>query len=665
MLIHVRDILSRPKEQQILPVGPFQLQFDDGETIDTRDKEIIYSNFFWDIHREYPNTPLLKKHHVRSVLKNNRLSGNTHINLFSNILADVVGTYNLHKPEQKEHVLDMIYRITNNIHNEVTKMAEEYVNSVDILDFLEVINHPEIKRTVDSIQPNPDSISATYRKVEEIINNDPALDQNALAIAVRSGSVNSNQVMQCVAVRGFPSEVDGHILPEPIFSNYTKGMNRLYDLVADSRSAAKSLYFSEAPLQDAEYFARRLQLLAMSVERIDYVDCGSKQYLNWRVMPPTYNEHGAVVYPGDLAFLIGKYYLDEDSHSLKEITHIDPGMYHKVLKLRSVLFCKHPDPHSVCEVCFGGLSKNVSRFANLGHLCSATMTKQTSQSVLSTKHLDASSVSSHIILNEQIAKFFTTNKAKNAYILKKEHKDKNIKIIVNREEAVGLIDILSVNDIRDVNPSRVSSIEYIELVYGNDNEELSLPMFIGQDTRRAMLTIEFMKYLKIHKWETDSRNNFVFTLKGWDFSLPIFRLPDMEYSYSDHSHQIARVIESSMKKMTERAKPNSPISTLQELFTLVNTKLEVSMPALEVIIYAIMQPNKDSYALARNVEQPMMGVAKTVIKNRSLGGAYAFEDQISTITGARSFFKLDRPDSVFDVFIAPDEVIKHHNAMTH
>ncbi len=137
------------------------------------------------------------------------------------------------------------------------------------------------------------------------------------------------------------------------------------------------------------------------------------------------------------------------------------------------MFCKHQDPHSVCEICFGALSKNVSQFANIGHLCSATMTQQTSRSVLSTKHLDASSVSAVIMLGEHDRKYLATNKTKNAYILKKELKDKNLRVVVNREEVVGLVDILSIDDVANINPSRVSNVECIELIYDNKDEEVS------------------------------------------------------------------------------------------------------------------------------------------------------------------------------------------------
>lgn len=661
LTFNARELASRRVEElnAELP-NTFRVKFDDGMEIESTKRQVVYSAFFWTIHQQYPQTPLLFQHHVKSVLKDKPLNSSTHIQLLSNIFKSVVTAHQLHTPESQEHLLGLVYEVTNNVFNDVTKLAEEDVTSIDILDFIEVIEYPPIKAANESVQLEQEAIHHTYTTVLNVLNNDPNLSHNSLAKAIRSKMVNANQVCQCVSVRGFPTEVDGHIMPIPITSNYTSGMGKLYDFIAESRSAAKSLYFSEAPLQDAEYFARRLQLLCMVIERIHYVDCGSTKFIPWRITAPTLDEKGKVVYPGDLKFMIGKYYIDDATNQLKQITHDDPALYNQVLKIRSVVHCQHPDKHGVCEVCFGGLAKNVSRFANLGHLCAATMTQQTSQSVLSTKHLDASSVSSNIILSELAAKFFMTNRAKNAYILKKDWKDRNIQIVVNRDEAFGLTDIQNIDDVENINPLRVSSIEFIDIVYKEKGEEMTIPLAISQENRYAMLTTDFLRYLKLHRWDTDSRNNFVFNLHDWDFSLPVFQLPEMEYSYSDHSHQIAKIIESNMKNITDRSSPHSPISTLQELFTLVNTKLNVNIAALEVIIAATMIASRDNYELARNHPSPVLGIADLVIKNRSLSNSYAYEDQSFTLTSPRSFFKLGRPDSVFDAFLSPAEVVAHY-----
>ena len=658
-MLKVRDIVNMPKER-ILSTLPKRvtIEFEDGVVLEVTNKSVLYSHYFWEMHRQYPRTIVSSKHHVSHVLKGKSLAMDTHIKLLEVIFKDVVDTYMLHDARSKEPIWKLIYQITNNIHNELSSLSEEHVLSIDILDFIEVIEHPDIKKANDSALPNSESISSTYKEVTKVLNTDDSLASNALVLAIRSGQVNMNQVLQCISIRGFLAEVDGSILSKPIMTNYTKGMNILYDFVAESRSAARALYFSEAPLQDSEYFARRLQLLSMTVESLDYVDCGTSKYVEWRVSGPTYDDRGNMTYNGDLPFMTGKYYIEDGV--LKCITHDDPALHNKVIKMRTVLYCEHPDPHKVCEICFGALAKNVSRHVNLGHLCSTTMTQQTSQSVLSSKHLMASSVSANIIITEESGRYFTTNKAKNAYVVKKELKGKSTSIVVSRDEAVGLVDVISVNDIDSINPARIAGITCIELRYTDKTGRLSIPIEVNQGNRKAIFTMDFIKYLRANEWETDEKNNFTIKLDNWDFSLPILKLPDMEYSYSDHSHQIAKVTESSMKNITDRSTPDSPFCTLQELFTLVNSKLNVNIAALEVIIYAAMTPEVDNYGLSRGADKPILGVAPLVIKNRSLGASYAYRDVVSTISNPKSFFKLNRVDSPFDVFLAPDEVVSKY-----
>lgn len=656
---NARDLLVlTPKQIESSLPDRFQIQFDNGVIANSKKNELIYTTFFWELHRRYPKTPILYEHHVASVLNGKLLAMDTHTKLLSRISEDVYMTYNLMNPIQMEPIQQLIYEVADNLRNEVAELAEADIMSIDILDFIEVSEYPTIKNAVDSVQPTYDSIDALYKTVRTCLDTEPELDNNNLALAVRSGLVNANQVNQCIAVIGFRTEVDGAFLPTPVLTNFVKGMYDPYELLAESRSGAKSLYLSDGALQDAEYFARRLQLLCMTIEKIDYVDCGTTRYLEWYVKPPVKNERGKVIYAGDLNFMVGKYYLDEESGRLSTIVGNEEHLFGKTIKLRSAIFCQHHDKHKVCEVCFGKLAKNVSRFVNIGHLSSATMTQQTSQSVLSIKHLDQSSSGSKIVMTELINKFFLATKAGNALILKESFKDKQLKLKVSSEEAHGLTDVINTDRFENITPHRVSNIDMIEISYVDNGKETSVPIYLDQSGRSANFTMEFLKHIKFHRWQTDEANNFVFTFNDWDFSQAILSIPDVEYSFSEHSSQIAKIIESNMKNITNRANPHSPVATLQELFTLVNGKLNVNIAALEVIIYATMTISKDNSDLARNHEQPILGIAEQIIKTRSLGAAYAYEDIYLTMTDPRSFFIEDRPDSVMDVFVAPREVVE-------
>lgn len=639
-------------------IGDFRILFEDGVEITTNYRETLYSAYAWDLLRNYPDTPILSHHHVHHIAKKTKFTSRTHIDLLGTIYWDIADHYKLFTPESRDHLTKLVYEATNHMFNDLQQRCESFVASIDIMDFINITKHPKVKDVLDNPQHTRDYVESTLELMMNFVNKDPDIENNSLARASRYGTVNANQVLQCVGPRGYLTEVDSVILPVPIVRSFTKGMRTIYNLAAESRSAAKSLYFSDTQLKDAEYFARKLQLLTMTVERLHYVDCGTTDYVNWRVRPPVV-EDGETIYPGDLKFLVGKYYLDPDSNELKVIGKNDKHLYNRSIKMRSVLTCQHPDTAGVCAVCFGKMSDNVMPGANLGHLCAATMTQQTTQSVLSTKHLDMSALAEPIVLNDISRKYFNVTRDGVGFILKPELKKENPKLIIAQEEAFGLTDLDHIVKVEDLNPSRVTKLNtvFIELPKRGSTDTI----IVSQKCRSPSLSMDFMKYLKVHGWTSLGNNSFVFDLSGWDYSKPIFKMPEMEYSFSQNSAQIAEIIESKIKDISDRLNPESPMHTLTELFDLVNSKLNVNIALLEVIVYGSMIRNgaDNDHGLARFSDHASMGTAKITMRSRSLSAAYAYENQADTIMNPMSFFKLNRPDSVFDVFIEPKDVVDY------
>jgi hypothetical protein len=636
----------------------FILLFDDGVEITTTWQQALYSSYAWEFHRLWPLTPLLSRHHVKSIIKNGSLMASTHIKLLSVIYFDLVEAYNLFDPIDRDDMTRMVYQITNEIYNDLIIKTEEHVLSIDILDFIEVTQHPLVKETLDKQETTQEYVEDCYEKLKALLNDKHLLSHNPLVKSVRAGIVTTHQLLQCVGPRGRVTEVDSLILTQAVSRGFVKGMRTIYNLVAESRTAAKALYLSDADLKDAEYFARRLQLLTMVVERLHYEDCGSTNYITWRVKPPIV-ENGVVIYPGDLTFLEGKYYITAESNKLRVISKSDTHLFNHHVKLRSVLTCIHPDKAGVCAVCFGQLADNVMPGTNIGHNCSATMTEQTTQSTLGAKHIQASSQSESIILGAEGRKWFVADKKGTNLYVKKDLKNTYLKLVVSQTDAFGLMDIDVIKDINDLNPSRITKLDYISIK--TSPEEALLPICVSQKGRFPVLSAEFLKYVKDNRWEVDINNNFVFDITKWDRTKPIINLTEMEYSFARNSREIAAIIESRMKDIGDRLKQESPVYTLIELFDLVNTKLYVNIALLEVIIYASMIRNgaDEDYALARGSDSASMGVADKTMGGRSLSASYGFELQQKIMFNPMSFFKLNRPDEVFDVLIDPKGVMEY------
>lgn len=640
-------------------IGEFKLEFDDGTVIDTNYKETLYSFYFWTFHINYPNTPLLPTHHVSCVLSGNRcITGKTHVKLLKNIYWDVVDTYKAHTHIERDPFTRMIYQITNLLYNDLPPRIEEHMLTLDALDFVNMVTHPKMEKILDSVTEERSTVDKAQKDIMEILQNDESVNDNALARCVRYGSVQSNQVLQCVGPRGFVTEVDSAVLGKPVTRSFTQGMRSIYNLAAESRSAAKSLYYSEKPLQDSEYFARKLQLLTMSVERLHYCDCGSKKFLYWRVNEPVDG------YKGDLPNLVGKYYLLEnepDDAPLKVVKATDTHLIGKTIKLRSVLYCQHPDSGGVCEVCFGEMAYNVNQYGNLGHNCSASFTSVISQMVLSTKHYDASAKSESIHLAGESLKYFCTDKNQLFYKLRKEVSKLKPKIRVNQKEVLGVQFLERAEDVKDLSLNSVSSLTNITLILTEPSGAeilVGIDLLNDQNKKRPMFSHDFLDYIKRYGWTVDN-NCLTFDLSMWDYNKAVMKFPEMERNYVAYQDEIRRLIEPKQAEALYRRDHIPPTELLRAMFDLINHKQSANISLMEIVIYALCtsDPENGYYGLSRNVETPRLGDLSNCVKHRSLSAAYAFEYQNTTIMDPSSFYVYDRPDSILDVFITPDKVM--------
>lgn len=538
MKLKARELLKFSIDEmfQVL-TGEFSLEFDDG-VIETNDKETLYSMFFWEFHKKYPTTPLLTKHHVKHVLKGGALGSKTHMSLLGHVMWDAFNSYpGQDKNQIKDDMARLIYEVTNTLYNDLSIRLGEHVTSIDITDFLAITNHDDVRDMLDNLTPDQGSIDLAYGGLRKLLGDSNKLTTNPIAHAFRSKLVNDNQVLQCVGPRGYLTDINSLIFPTPVMRGYVKGLRSLHDSFVESRSAAKSLYFSKEPLQETEYFARRLQLLGQVVQNLHEGDCGSTNYLMWHVRKPEF-EDGVQTYAGDLKNLQGKYYLDDKDNSLKVIKASDHHLFEKTIRLRSVVAgCSHPDPHGVCMTCFGELGVSVPERSNIGHMCTTTMTQQSSQSVLSVKHLDGSSVVDGITLTDFNKRFFKVSKDQMSYMFNDElrkHYEQAF-VIINPAEALGITDVNLVANVQDLTLTRVCELQVIAIktITKGAIEITPLPVNIGN--RKASFTYEFLNFIKYNQWQLDDKGNYVIDLAGWDYTKSSMTLPQKHQNMADHS----------------------------------------------------------------------------------------------------------------------------------
>lgn len=662
--IHARELIKYTPEQLWgFLQGEFIVKFDDDE-IQTNYKEVIYSSYVWRYHQLYPNTPILLKHHVKSILKNERLNDGTHLKLIANNLYSVYDAY-CESVADRVNLLDdlakIAYEITNQMYNDLTYRLEEYVTSIDILDLLEITEDPAHLEIMNSILPTQGSIAECYNKIESRIKDANYFPNNAFVKAVKSKILNLRQVIQVIGPRGFLTDIDSHLFKKPVTVGYTQGIRSLYDIMVESRSSAKALAFSTDPLQQSEYFSRRQQLICQNVETLHPGDCGSTHYLSWHVRSKV-SEDGFKI--NDLDTICGKYYLDEETNTLKIIKKTDTHLINKTIKLRSpVAGCAHPDPQGICETCFGEAYLAIPKGTNLGHMACTFMTEKISQMVLSIKHVDGSSAVEGIVLKPHEKKYLKADINGNVYFLSDELKNKELKLMINANDAVTLTDINLVDDVDKLNISRVSELDSIVFVASTDVKGETPTIQVSVNKRLANMTHAFLKHIKEVGWGITDKGFYVIDMKGWDFKLPILSLPLRHFNMSNHQVEIAEMLEATVKDLTYRDNVVAPSAMLIEFHDLVNKRLPVNLAVLETIIYAsmVVSAANGDYSLPKAWTDSGVGVMRLLLNNRSLAPAMAYERHKETINSTTSYTHTNRPEHCFDWIIMPSELQQEEN----
>lgn len=662
--VSARKLLQHSTEQlgEVLK-GAFNLQFDDG-VIETNAFETYYSSIGWDMLRQYPDAPILKKHHLTYQLGEKLVGSDTHRTLFNSISWSVVDAYKERDPEIVEKMAEAIYIATNIMQNTMVVGLEKSAVSMDLLEYIEIMKHPEVMAVRQNMEPTSTSIDLLNKTISKVMHHDASIASNTICLSVRAKLVREAQMLQCLGVRGFTKEINSDVFKHPIMRGFTEGMRKFHDALIESRSASMSLFYSTAPLKLAEYFARKLQLLCMTVERLHKGDCGSTRYLNFLIRDKEPGTNGRPGRKCDLDILEGKYYLDEDSNTLKMIRKADKHLIGKQLKMRfAFMGCKHADKNGICETCYGGLAESVPKGSNIGHITSSASTQQSSQLILSTKHFLGSSVIELIEIAEEYRGFIKASSSGTEYMFCPELENLQAKFVVSSYAAKGMTDVRETENVRRLGITHVSDIESISIMtIDSFGEIVYTPIDLNIARRNASMTYDMLDHIKQVGWDFDEKGNYIVPLQGWDFSKSAFTLPMRDHNMSDYAKLITSIIESSKEKHKKRQKnQTTPEQVFFELYDTLNSRLSVNAALVDVIILAAMVrsiENKD-YALPKGDDGGEIGVTALTIPNRSSGAAMAFEKHREVLMNTDSFNPEGRCDHLMDVFICPQETVMH------
>lgn len=658
--IQAREMLAvEPEQLWEIITGSFELEFDDG-VIQTTAVATFLSSFAWVFHRMYPKTPLLKEHHIDTVLKGKRMFSGADRTLLGRCLESTYEAYKGSPEVNRDHLGEILYRTVTKIYSDFSYRFEDCVTSVDMEDFVEILDEPRIIQSKQEQVPEAWSIKQAYRLLDTILKDRETLPGNRVSHLYQSGLVNSGQVHQSIGPRGYITDTDSDQFPFPVMRGYIEGLRSAYDSLIESRSASKALQFSKDNLRAAEYFSRKLQFADMAVKHLHPGDCGSQEYLTWPMAGARLDDDGEVVTPDDVTLLEGKKYWDDASGSLKTIQAGDKHLIGKTLKLRSVIHCNHPDPDGICETCFGELSMQVplASQTNVGHLCCVNMTEPSTQSVLSVKHKDASAEIAPIVVDDADAEYLRAGRDRQTYLLAPRLAKMEAKLVIAATTAPALNDIRHVSSVEEFNISRISEMENIWLWTKEQDGYMLRSLKVHMGKRLSSMTYALLNHIRNRGWEVNNDGNYVIDMEGWNYNEPILALPLRHFNMSDHSKEISGMLQATKDQMRARDKTVSPAAFLVEFFNVVNSKLQINLAILEVIMYGLMvrDPDHEDYRLPKRWTAQNLGVYSMTMSRRSLSATMAYQDHYDVFVSPESYVFGNRANHVFDGLLMPFEV---------
>lgn len=666
-IIKARAVLTKPLPELWAGLnGDFICRFDDGDLPVTA-KGVILSCYVWQLHLSFPKAPLLKKHYLTSVMRNEHIQPSVFIKLYNAVFWDIVDAY---KEDVRDELSVLVYQCSNRIYNDFVLAMEKYVMSLDFSDMVEIGNHPRIRDAVDNAKETSAGVEHCYQVANEVIRDDVDLQSNRQVIAIKAELVKEDQALQNLVICGFLNDLDSSRFAIPTMRGYAAGLRTIFQSLIESRKAATALSSSQGPLQASEYLSRRLQLQSMVFRNLHRCDCGSTNFLDWRVTGDEFNEAGVQTQKGNFKNIIGKYYLGEDGE-LKTITKKSTHLINTIIKMRSIVAgCAHEDPYGACSTCYGGLADTVPLRSNIAHIVNAFLLQKFGQGILSLKHRMGSATIEAISFAFDTARFLSMGKGGNTYYFKEEVKKKRTVMVLPKEAIPGIVDLRDNTDYEHLSVTRLSKFDFLQIDVYTDNEDgtTTIDKFnleVHANKRHASLTTEALAYIRSQDFEITDESTYEIELTDWPIDKPLLVLPMIQYTISEHSVEVAKLLESSMAELKRREIASTAESVLYELFELVNSRMDVNLATLEAVLYGgmVVSIGGHDYALPKPWTKSMAGVLGKVIAGRSLTNLLCYEGHTAAFAEIDSFIETNRVDSPMDIFFMPAESLEFEKSL--
>lgn len=632
------DLVYNYTEEQMwnLPIGNYLVRFDDGEVTMTN-KQLYLSWFYWELYRCFPGARLIKDGAI-----NEFYTSSAHRKLGGLLIWHIFREHELTARYSVHDLTKVFYEIGNVLYNISCTRFSSYVTSVSLYDLVEIFEAPEIVQAKENynlvcIDSNynehlvSEEIKKIYNSVSSVLyKNANYLSHNGIKKLCIEGLVNTGQMLQLIGPRGYVKDIDGIVFPYPIDVGYGEGLTTIYDSITESRSASYANIMTTDPLQQSEWFNRKVQLATTII--MDYDDMGECGCNGYVTIP-------FLVEPEDYILLKGKYHMVDNLPVLIWDTIDD--IVGTVIELRTITGCGHHNVQRVCSICLGWSIHVIPPNTNLGFALATPLCGQISQTIMGTKHLVGSSASMKLDLDSSSSRWVREHpKHPGKLFLTDYALDGNLLLRIDSAYVRNLSQITHI-DIAELPATRVTKIPEFGITHTDKSGDLLGPfdkLTLAVSGVGVHLTTEVLKYLKEHGWGS-GKGYIEFNLKNWNPNTPVFLIPRKGDDIMTFFNDVKTFIEPEKKTTTKITSCNTRGEAVGGLINILRRRLnkankqEFNIIQVEIFIRAMMMVdfNTGRFELPHPSQDFHFMGLKQVNRNRSLTSMLAYQDQYSAL----------------------------------
>lgn len=648
---HVRDLLDYTEDEiwAIKPNQLVELTLDDGEVVTCPVYEIHMSYYIWRIVQSYRELQITRK-----LLVDGRPFTD---GLFRELMWAAIEPTKELEGIDKEDVWAIAYEeIYAGAYNAIVTRLTDYVSGLNAEHSTQITKDPDIAAANDQVTDDLSSTDRVYQTIDKVLKSD-RYPSNPIVRAIKNRTVKAAQIYQSFGPRGRATDIDSVIYRRPVRRGFSMGLT-FNDYAKESRSAAKSLLFNKDPVAHAEYFNRKLQLVANVVMHLIPGDCGTLDAHEWFIPNDKTGRSMLRGLEGQLQVLPdGKF---------RKISASDDSLLGTNVRFRTSMCCLYSKKQGVCTACYGpDLAYATTYDANPGHVSCTSVNKRVTQLIISTKHLD---FIDHVFMARvsggEARYLCARDYDKESLFVAPERSHDKLMIRVFVDEAPMLIDVKYVSNVHNLDISRITSLTYAEFfVVGKDgylSDELHVNL-VKQETK-ASFSIALLKHIQTHGWSKQGQY-YVIELDNWDNRKPLFTYPNMHESTSEYASRLETFIRSARSRTTEDG-PNEresngrrrlPMLTgyapadvdlaLRDAFYIISEKIkDVPIGHVATILLAsrATDPANNDWSLPGGLHKGRFCPHEELIRNRDLAAALLFERQADVYNDVRSYVHKNR-----------------------